>query len=188
MQPTISSAEMAIVVPGTQIPKWFNTQNASHSINVDPSAVMEDPNWIGVALCVLFVTPEDPTNLSERYNDSHYSTILYGVSNPYLSPRTYSVVQIHLKKDVVTVELDHLLTVFYSREEFIHLLSRHPNTMHDLHRVEFESRVPNPPGLRGVVKNCGYRWVYKEDLQQLNSNMFFSANSSSRKRKLLTSD
>jgi len=179
---------MAIVVPGAQIPKWFNKQNASSVISVDPSTVMDDPNWIGVALCALFVTLEDPTNLSERYHDPHDRTILYGVNNPYLSPRYYSEVPIHFEKDLVTVEFDHLLTVFYSREEFIHLLTRDPNTMHDLHRVEFETRVPSPPGLHGVVMNCGYRWVYKEDLQQLNSNMFFSANSSSRKRKLLTSD
>jgi len=186
LQPTISSAEMATVVPGNQIPKWFNKQNASTSINMDPSAVMDDPNWIGVALCVLFVILEDPTNLSERHDDG---AIFYGVNIPYLSLRYYSGgVSLHFQKDLVTVELDHLLTVFYPREEFIHRLSIHPNSMHDLHRVEFETRVPSPPGLRGVVKNYGYRWVYKEDLQQLNSNMFFSANSSSRKRKLLTSD
>jgi len=179
---------MAIIVPGSQIPKWFNKQNASHSITVDPSTVMDDPNWIGVALCVLFVTLEDPTNLSERYNDSYDRSIVYGVNIPYLSPRFCSVVPVYFKKDLVTVGLYHLLTVFYTREQFIHLLSRHPNTMHDLHRVEFKTSIGRPPGLRVVVKNCGYRWVYKEDLQQLNSNMFFSGHSSSRKRKLLTSD
>jgi len=186
VQPTISSVEMAIIVPGSQIPKWFNKQNASSSISVDPSAVMDDPNWIGVAICALFVTHEDPMNLGERCDD-RFDSIEYGVNHGYLWPRVYSVVPIHFKKDLVTVELDHLLTVFYSREKFLRLLSRHPNTMHDLHIIEFPNTI-NSQGLRGVVKNCGYRWVFKEDLQQLNSNMFFSGNSSSPKRKLLTSD
>jgi len=188
LQPTISSTEMAIVVPGSQIPKWFNKQNASSSISVDPSTVMDDPNLIGVALCALFVTLEDPTNLGERYDDYCLNCMEYGVNSVHPWTNSYVVVPINFKKDLVTVELDHLLTVFYSREQFIDLLSTSRNTMHDLHRVEFETRVPSPRGLRGVVKNCGYRWVLKEDLQQLNSNMFFSASSSSRKRKLLTSD
>ena len=179
MQPTISSAEMTIVIPGTHIPKWFDKQNASTSINMDPSTVLDDPNWIGVAICVLFVTHKDPMNLGERYPDSSYPTIVYGVSNVHHSTRYHFIVPIHFRKDLVTLELDHLLTVFYSREQFIHLLSRYPNTMHG---IQFETVVTSPQGLRVVVKNCGYRWVFKEDLQQLNSNMFFSGNSSSRRR------
>ncbi|KAK7342499.1 hypothetical protein VNO80_25454 [Phaseolus coccineus] len=183
LQPTISPAEMTIVIPGTQIPKWFNKQNASTSINLNPSAVIDNPNWIGVVICVLFVTHEDPMNLDENHDP-----ILYGVNNVHLWPKSYSVVDLYFEKDLVTVELDHLLTVFYSREEFIHRLSRDPNTMHDLHGVQFETSVRSLQGLRVVVKNCGYRWVFKEDLQQLNSNMFFRGNSSSRKRKLLISN
>ena len=187
MQHTNSSAQMTIVIPGTQIPKWFDKQNASTSISMDPSAVIHDPNWIGVAICVLFVTHKDPMNLGERCQDS----IVYGVNNVnnvHLQQKIYSLVSIYIKNDMVTVELDHLLTVFYSREKFIHLLSRDPNTMHDLHGVEFETIAGCPEGLRVVVKNCGYDWVFKEDLQQLNSNMFFRGNSSSPKRRLLISD
>ncbi|KAG2397027.1 TMV resistance protein [Vigna angularis] len=109
---------MEIVIPGIEIPKWFSKQNASTSISMDPSAVIDDPNWIGVSICALFVTHED--------------------------------------------------------------------TMHDLQAVKFETWVESLPGLRFMVKKCGYRWVFKEDLQQFNSDKFFSRNSSSRKRKLLT--
>ncbi|KAK7342549.1 hypothetical protein VNO80_25504 [Phaseolus coccineus] len=190
LQPPIFSyeiREMIIVIPGTQIPKWFNKQNASDSISVDPSAVMDDPNWIGIAICVLFVTHENPMNLGEGYHDYDFITIAYGVNNVYLWAKIYSEVDILSKKDLVTVELDHLFTVFYSREEFIRLLRRHPNTMHDLHGVEFGIKF-SCQGFRVVVKNCGYRWVFKEDLQRLNSNMFLGRNSSSLKTRLLISD
>ncbi|QCD87436.1 hypothetical protein DEO72_LG3g1972 [Vigna unguiculata] len=186
-KPEDSLAHVAIVIPGSEIPKWFNKQKASTSISMDPSAVIDDPNWIGVAICVLFVTHQDPTNLVERYDNSSH-TFSYGVNNVNLWPKSYSVAPMHFKKDLVTAGFDHLLTVFYSRQEFIHLLSSHPNTMHDLHGIEFETWIQSPKGLCVVVKNCGYRWVFKEDLQQFNSNMFFSGNSSSRKRKLLTRD
>ena len=161
---------------------------------MDPSAIIDDPNWIGVAICVQFVTHGGPMNLGDIY-DYSYWTLLYGVNNVYKSKKRYSEVSIHLKKDLMTIELGHLLTVFYSRERFIDLLGGHRNTMHDLDEFEFETCIHNQgdiiaylDGLRFSVKNCGYRWVLKEDLQQFNSNMFFSANSSSRKSKLLTSD
>ncbi|QCD87427.1 maintenance of ploidy protein MOB1 [Vigna unguiculata] len=181
-QPTISSAriEMEIVIPGSEIPKWFNKQSASRSISMDPSDVIDDPNLIGVAICVLFVTHQDPINLGER-DDDRFSTFWFSVNNS--KRREYMGVPIYFKKDLVTVGLDHLFTVFYSRQEFIHVLSTPPNTMHELHQTEFGTSTHNPKGLRVVVKKCGYRWVFKEDLQQFNSNMFFSTNSSSRKRK-----
>jgi len=176
---------MSIVIPGSEIPKWFTKQNASRSISMDPSDVIDDPNWIGVAICVLFVTHQDPSNLGER-DDDRFPTFLFGVNNS--KRRGYMGVPIYFKKDLVTVGLDHLFTVFYSRQQFIQVLSTPPNTMHELHQTEFETDVDNPKGLRVVVKKCGYRWVFKEDLQQFNSNMFFSTNSSSPKRKLLTRD
>jgi len=168
---------MEIVIPGNEIPKWFNNQKPSTSISMDPSDVIDDPNWIGVAFCVLFVTHEDPMNLDD--NPFGHSTIEYIVNDFYVSG-----VPIYFEKDLVTVELDHLWIMFHSGEEFIDYL----DTKHDLHQIEFETVICNPKGLRVVVKNYGYRWVFEEDLQQLNSNMFFIENSSSRKRKLLTSD
>ncbi|QCD87421.1 hypothetical protein DEO72_LG3g1957 [Vigna unguiculata] len=185
-QPTISSAriKMEIVIPGSEIPKWFNKQSARTAISMDPSDVIDDANWIGVAISVLFVTHQHPMNLGER-DDDRYPTFFCGVVN---SKQRYTVVPINFKRDLVTVGLDHLVTVFYSRQQFIHLLSTPPNTMHDIHQTAFGTFTRNPKCLRVVVKKCGYRWVFKEDLQQFNSNMFFSTNSSSRKRKLLTRD
>ncbi|XP_027909547.1 disease resistance protein RPP2B-like [Vigna unguiculata] len=187
LQPTVSPARMEIVTPGSQIPKWFNKQYSTRSVRMDPSAIIDDPNWIGVAICVLFVTHQDPMNLGEIYGHP-YRGIEYGFNNVFHLSKYYLVVPIHFKNDLVTIGLDHLLTVFCCRQEFIHLLGRHPNTMHDLHSIEFETSIRSPKGLRVVVKNCGYRWVFQEDLQQLNSNMFFGENSSYRTRKLLTID
>ncbi|WVZ03361.1 hypothetical protein V8G54_024167 [Vigna mungo] len=140
---------MEIVIPGSEIPKWFSKQKASTSISMDPSAVIDDPNWIGVSICVLFVTHEGPMNLGERDYLTD-ATLVYGVNNVInFGPKRYSGVSIKFKKDLVTVGLDYLLIVFYSRQEFIHLLNRHSDTMHDR----------SPPGLRFMVKNCGYRWL-----------------------------
>ncbi|CAJ1978772.1 unnamed protein product [Sphenostylis stenocarpa] len=150
LQRTISSAMMEIVIPGSQIPKWFNKQNARSSISVDLSSVMDDPNWIGVAFCVLFITHEDPTNLSDGRNH-HDDCIAYGVHNKHLWPKRYIHVPIYFEKDLVTVELDHLFTVFYSREEFIGLLTQDPDKMLDPAKLEFEIISDHFQGLRVVL-------------------------------------
>jgi len=179
---------MKIVIPRSEIPKWFNKQNADTSISMDLSDVIDDPNWIGVAICALFVTHQDPSYLGEIY-DFCDNTIVYGVNNINNgSEESYESIRIHFMTDLVTGELNHLFIVFYSQQELTRLLSSRPNTMHDIHGIKFATWIQSPKGVRVVVKNYGYRRVFKKDLQPLNSTMFFSENSSSRKRKLLTSD
>jgi hypothetical protein len=40
-----------------------------------------------------------------------------------------------------------------------------------------EAYVYQPPSLHLEVKNCGYRWVFKEDLKQVNPQTMYSGNS-----------
>ncbi|KAK7405064.1 hypothetical protein VNO78_06241 [Psophocarpus tetragonolobus] len=185
LQPSISWGRIDIVIPGTQIPKWFKEQNEGSSISMDPpSSLMDNPNWIGVACCALFVTHDDPTSLGDEWLNTDDLCILYNVKKKEDWPKSFINVPIHFKKDLITVELDHLLIAIYSREAFISSLE---DTV-SLDNIVFKTYVFEPQGLHLDVKNCGYRWVFKDDLQQLNPNMMFSTSSSSRKRKLLTND
>jgi hypothetical protein len=43
---------------------------------------------------------------------------------------------------------------------------------HDI--IEFEVSVEQPFGLNLEIKSCGYRWIFKEDLEQLNSQMYLT--------------
>ncbi|RDX72266.1 TMV resistance protein N, partial [Mucuna pruriens] len=190
---------ISIVIPGTQIPRWFSKQNVGSSVSMDLSTVMDDPNWIGVACCAVFVAHDHPTNTSS--NRSHHPTnnscyrfhgydfpplyIGFGVVDEQRDSAFYFSLPILFQRDLVTVELDHLLILFLTRD-IIECFC--PHGMNDLGKMKFISFIDDPPGLHLEVKNCGYRWVFKDDLQQLKSDMMFSGNSSSRKRKLLTSD
>lgn len=188
LQPSSSLGKMDIIIPGTQIPKWFNKQNSSSSISMDPFPVMDDPNLIGVACCVLFVTHDDPSNLGDRWHPCDCPSFGYGVRNKQLECETYFTVPILFKKDLVTVEFHHLLVMFFTQDLFIPLVSECSNEMQDLDTMEFAPLIYPPPGLHLEVNNWGYRWIFEEDLQQFKSNVMFSGNSSSRKRRRLTSD
>ncbi|KAK7272041.1 hypothetical protein RJT34_28395 [Clitoria ternatea] len=191
LQSSSLRGEVKIVIPGTLIPSWFNNQNVGDSISIDLSPVMEDPNWIGVTCCTVFVAHDDPTNLRTppRPRYSYYdfnqdddagigSTIrgknLWGISH---------LIPILLKKEEVTVDSDHLFILFLTREEFINIV----NDVNANDKMEFKTFVPQPQGLHMEVKCCGYRWVFEEDLQHLNPNtMLCNGNSTTQMHKLLT--
>lgn len=164
--------EITIVIPKTQIPKWFTKQSVGSSISIDPSSIMHDKNLIGIACCLTFVAHDNPTNLSEKL--SPYIAFGFKCTQGGI----YPIIPIRLAKDLVTVDLDHLLLIFFSREEFIDLVSDGTEGWDDISGIELSATVSQPFGLHLEVKNCGYRWIFKEDLEQLNPQKMYKGNSS----------
>ncbi|XP_058730480.1 disease resistance protein Roq1-like [Vicia villosa] len=175
MQSDIPMDQITIVIPRAQIPKWFNKQNVGNSISIDPSRIMHDKNQIGVACCLTFVAHDNPTNLGEKW------PLRFGLGfhSKQHGRGIYSIIPIRLEKDLVTVDLDHLLLIFFSRESFIGMISYITEELHDdISGIKLTALVKQPLGLHLEVKNCGYRWIFKEDLEQLNPEMMYSGNSS----------
>ncbi|KAK2380929.1 hypothetical protein QL285_068578 [Trifolium repens] len=174
MKSDFHRVKIEIVIPKTHIPMWFNKQNVGSSISIEPLPNMDDKNLIGVACCATFVAHDDPTSLgtkSKPHIMMGFQTKRFGCS--YIIPR------IHLGKDLVTVDVDHLLLTFLSKELFIsstRTLKR--ELMHDISGIELVAVVEQPLGLHFEVKNCGYQWIFEEDLEQLNPQMMYTGNSS----------
>jgi hypothetical protein len=131
---------------------------------MDPLPNMDDKNLIGVACCTTFVAHDDPTSLGSTIC---HPRIQLGLRIRHVGRFPY--IPLLLEKDLVTVGLDHLLLIFYSKAKFIHFAS--PG-------IELVADVSQPPGLHFEIKSCGYHWIYKEDLEQLNPQMMYTGNSS----------
>ncbi|XP_039689921.1 disease resistance protein RUN1 isoform X2 [Medicago truncatula] len=185
MQSYLPMGQINFVIPKTQIPTWFNKQNVGSSISIDPSPVMHD-NLIGVACCLTFVARDGPTNLSETGQYQDNPTNLGAGWSPYIGfgfkskhCGRFPIIPIHLGKDLVTVDLDHLLLILFTREEFINYYMNYiTKGLHDISGIELTAVVEQPLGLHLEVKNCGYHWIFKEDLEHLNPQMMYSGNSS----------
>ncbi|XP_057752791.1 disease resistance protein RUN1-like isoform X1 [Arachis stenosperma] len=175
MQFSFPRCSIKVIIPGTEIPRWFNKQNTGNSMKVDPSPIVNDNNWIGIACCVAFVVHDAPTE---------YPPILFGCGfrrNP--DKAVCSVAPIRLKKDWITTELDHMLLMFLSREVFINnFVSVLKEGVSDLDGIELVALTRYPEEVV-EVKSCGYRWVFKEDLEHLNPEKMYSANSLAHNRK-----
>ncbi|XP_061368862.1 disease resistance protein RUN1-like isoform X2 [Gastrolobium bilobum] len=187
MQSSLPFGKIDIVIPGSGIPRWFNNQNVGSSISIDPSFVVHDENWIGVACCAAFVAHDDPIYLSDRIPPDYDPTLRLGFQNKWGG--IYPHIPIHFEKDLVTVESDHLLLHFFTRQEFIDSYVNYlTNRSDDLDGIKLATSIEQPQGLHLEVKSCGYRWVFEADLEQLNTRMMHGRNSSVRKSKFLTMD
>ena len=171
MKSDLPNRRIDIVIPKTQIPTWCNKQNVGGSIRMDPLPNMDDKNLIGVACCITFVAHDHPTNLGEGWL-LHISVSFCSYKGGWCSIRT----PLHIGTDLITVDLEHLLLTFFTREAFKGYAAR--VGFHDDDNIELVSGLSDPPGLHFEAKNCGYRWIFKEDLDKLNPQMMFGGNSS----------
>ncbi|KAJ1408086.1 P-loop containing nucleoside triphosphate hydrolase [Sesbania bispinosa] len=167
-----------VVVPGNEIPKWFNIQSVGSSMRIDPSPIMEDNSWIGVACCAVFMALDDPTTWKNEWEPE--PDIMIGFQNKGVG--RYFGIPIILNRDLITVKSNHLWLIYFTRETFFDFVRNKDRILKkDVDDIKMEVLSNDAKGLRIEVKNWGYRWVYKQDLELLNQN----GNSFARKRKFL---
>ncbi|KAK7257334.1 hypothetical protein RIF29_31222 [Crotalaria pallida] len=156
-----------IFIPGNQIPSWYNIQSVGDSINVDPSSVSYDSNWIGVSFCV----PFPPCNLpyiaiSNREPDVIFNFTCICSGKVYLHRTCLEFKCGITAKD--PVEKYHLWLFYMTREEFISVISSQGEETHNLYHINFEIIAYDSifrDERKFKVKKCGMRWVYKQDLE-----------------------
>jgi hypothetical protein len=74
----------------------------------------------------------------------------------------------------IDIGSDHLLLIFCSKADFIYTKCFITKGLHDNSSIELVVDVEQLPGLHFEIKRCGYHWIFKEDLEQLNSQMMYS--------------
>ncbi|XP_048439429.1 TMV resistance protein N-like [Pyrus x bretschneideri] len=127
-----------IVCPGKGIPEWFNKQTVGHSLNVKLPP-QSCSSWMGIAFCVAFALPKGNFE-TFRLNDVDLKC-LPGIS-----------CHISATKHMVP---EHLWIFYLSREQC---------------QEQFSFEICNRCGGNepNLVKMCGTRLVYKQDLEELN--------------------
>ncbi|RYR22604.1 hypothetical protein Ahy_B03g067914 [Arachis hypogaea] len=143
MQCSIPRYIIDVVIPGAEIPWWFNRQNtAGSSVSLEPSPILEDNNWIGIACCVIFVVHDAPSKWLEEAN---HSPVLGCGFHGYQLGGKYAVVPIRLKQDLIATELDHMWLIFFSRELFINgYISDLKEGASDLDGIELDTMSDYP--------------------------------------------
>lgn len=145
--------EIDIVIPGNQIPRWFKNQSKGSSISLDSSPTLHDNNWIGIACCAVFAV--SPTDLRNELEPS----ISIGFQK---KGGKFTTISVTLKRDLISIALDHTWIVYFTREEFIDIVSHmigKTEEAYDFDGIKLTTVIRHGQGLHLEVKSCGYRWL-----------------------------
>ena len=159
-----SNRRYEIIIPGSVIPEWFSHQSSGVEVNIkEPSSHLCD-EWMGIAVCVVFCS------LSQH---QIYDTCLLScefIANGKLmsaTPRTRTVVGLS----------DHIWLLYllprYYKEDDIKLLKECEANEFIQIGIKIETSVSSME-----VKKCGFRMVYKKDMEDLNRAMAQNSNTS----------
>ncbi|KAG4122811.1 hypothetical protein ERO13_D11G290132v2 [Gossypium hirsutum] len=175
--------KFTVIIPGSEIPEWFNHQSAGFSIKIPlPHNIWNDSQWMGVAWCCTFVTADtsrrehlasnvifhhkncgqagcDECVLLDRigfpFGKSYYSN--QPATKDHLFLRYCSPASLldrdFLNGECVESESENLSTLDLSNQEFNEL------QLHMKYFCDHNHSVK--------VKKCGVRLVYEQDLEDV---------------------
>ncbi|KDO51715.1 hypothetical protein CISIN_1g001277mg [Citrus sinensis] len=140
--------EFNIVVPGSEIPKWFMYQNEGSSITVTrPSYLYNMNKVVGYAICCVFHVPKRSTR-------SHLIQML-----PCFFNGSGVHYFIRFKEKFGQGRSDHLWLLYLSREA-----CRESNWHFESNHIELAFKPMSGPGLK--VTRCGIHPVYMDEVEQ----------------------
>ncbi|XP_050240615.1 disease resistance protein RUN1-like isoform X2 [Quercus robur] len=153
-----------ILIPGSVIPKWFSHQSMGAKVTITVSSYLCD-EWMGIAVCVVFCSLP------------HHQIDLEGVlecwlmvNGKYMSCAPSMITFVALS--------DHIWLLYVLRQRYkddevdVKLLKEWE--ANEFKQIGIE--IVASPGLE--VKECGFRMVYKKDIEDLNQTMVQSSNTS----------
>jgi len=150
-----------IVIPGSEVPIWFNNKSEGDSIKMDISPIMHDDNdIIGIVRCVVFsVAPVDPTI---TYAEGPHN-IVFRISNSKTHCMWGTNCPVILESDLIVDKSNHMCLVYYPLELFVEIIKCVDMTLNYLDDIKLTVLTRNAKGLNLEVQSCGYHWVYKQE-------------------------
>ncbi|KAH9782182.1 Disease resistance-like protein DSC1 [Citrus sinensis] len=158
------SHKFSIVVPGSEIPKWFMYQNEGSSITVTrPSYLCNMNQVVGYAACRVFHVPKHSTGIRRFYRYPHPAHVLH------CSMDGYNVSHfIYFGEKFGHRGSDHLWLLYLPRQSYYCNVKWHFESNH--FRLSFmderEKHCPAGSGTGLKVKRCGFHPGYMHEVEE----------------------
>ena len=159
-----------ITIPGREIPKWFEHRSVGTSVNLQvPSDKLK-----GVAVCAIFVLRQHHPLHQLPSNDATVRGYIFTHGlRCYLKANGYERLVISsfpFSEQFGKIESYNLYLVYYPYKLFNQKLKENWSQIdaNGLGQIEIEFETKGP-GLE--VTKCGARWVFEQDIEDLNQTM-----------------
>ncbi|GAY64761.1 hypothetical protein CUMW_235920 [Citrus unshiu] len=153
-------SKLSIVVPGSEIPKWFMYQNEGSSITVTRPSYLHNVNKVvGYAVCCVFHVPKHSTGIRRTIWKGHSFLTHLLFCSMDCSSFFYGI---DFRDKFGHRGSDHLWLLFLSRAE-CDKYKWHFESNHFKLKFANHSAVSNT-GLK--VKRCGFHPVYKQEVEE----------------------
>ncbi|KAH9725705.1 ADP-ribosyl cyclase/cyclic ADP-ribose hydrolase [Citrus sinensis] len=142
-----------IVVPGSEIPKWFMYQNEGSSITVRrPSYLYNKNRVVGYAICSVFHVPKHSTGIKlwHSYPTHQLHCEMVGSNTFYF---------VDFREKFGRCGSDHLWLLYLSRQRCYDT-----NWHFESDHIELSFKPQSGPGLK--VKRCGFHPVYMHEVEE----------------------
>ncbi|CAL2276161.1 unnamed protein product [Prunus armeniaca] len=153
-----------IIIPGSEIPEWFNNQSVGDSV-IETLPSDSNSKWWGFAFCALFVPAQEISDTKHNIIDFDCRYDLNTRAGP-----SYGII-------IDDVASDHLWLILLSRQFFFLEPCGRPGTYwrekcqdHKI-RFHFNARPYLGDETWVKVKKCGVRALYEQDAEELNRTM-----------------
>ena len=163
------SYEIELLIPGSEIPKWFSHQSEGTSLNLKGPS-----DFMGIALCAVFVLrqhhslPQPPLEIPELSIDFDCEGIGIGHKISCCEGSFFS-------NEYVKIDSHHLFFRYFSIDRFRDESNKRCSKMDANGFTQVNIRTETE-GLE--VTKCGARLVYEKDIEDLKQNMAGSSSCS----------
>ncbi|XP_050108506.1 TMV resistance protein N-like isoform X2 [Malus sylvestris] len=150
-----------IVCPGKGIPEWFNNQTLGHALDVElpPQSCS---SWMGIAFCVVFAQPKENLRLLQKQKENWGNLADLEIDGFMIRclPRTNREQNTwstwYFRRPLVS---EHLWIFYLPRKQCLQ--------EQFLFETYYRLGMNKPKVGLNMVKKCGARLVYKQDLKEL---------------------
>ncbi|TYI03733.1 hypothetical protein ES332_A11G361500v1 [Gossypium tomentosum] len=167
-----SRKKFFVIIPGNEIPEWFSQQRGGSGIEIPlPLNIQNDSQWIGVAVCCIFVNGSASGDKIFGCKANIHSKIA-GQSGCKNSRKVHSSIISLGREYVQPIKKDHLFLHYWSRDEL------YPSSLGDkcepknlltadcLDQECDELEIYFSGNYSFMAKKCGVRIVYEKDLEE----------------------
>lgn len=158
-----------IIIPGNQIPDWFNDEGRGSTVIMQLPPDWHDPNWIGLTLCAAFVI-HDHRSFSDVVASSNdffgYYTHELGCSIKVNGQALCKTPVFWFKEEMGKIKSQHLWLLYLSKD---YLGKTWRNDFNEI-EISFEVKGPSLE-----LKKCGACLVYDPNMKDFNQSITASS-------------